>query len=96
VRVIGMMSGTSADGIDAVLTEIEGAPPRLETTVRASLSVPFPAGLQERIHAAARADTSDIESICLLDVELGERFAETALDLTRSAGMAAAEIDGPR
>jgi anhydro-N-acetylmuramic acid kinase len=68
VRVIGMMSGTSADGIDAVLCEVEGAPPEFRVSVLAGLGSPFAPELQQRIHLAARADTSDVESICLLDV----------------------------
>ncbi|CAN5609726.1 hypothetical protein BH24CHL9_BH24CHL9_09830 [soil metagenome] len=33
MRVIGLISGTSADAIEAVLAEVSGAPPRLEQRV---------------------------------------------------------------
>jgi anhydro-N-acetylmuramic acid kinase len=88
-----MMSGTSADGIEAVLCEVDGAPPEIRVSVLAGLSSPFAPELQRRIHLAARADTSDVESICLLDVELGERFAGAALELIDTGGLEPTDID---
>ena len=85
MRVIGMISGTSADAIEAVACDITGAPPHLDLTVTGSATVPFSIELQKRIHAAATVEGSDVEAICLLDAELGERFAEAALALV--AGM---------
>ena len=70
VRVLGMISGTSADAVEAVLVELTGAPPHLEQRVLAGRTVPLPLDLQRRIHAIA-AKQGDVEAICLLDVELG-------------------------
>jgi len=93
MRVMGMISGTSADAIEVVICDITGAPPRLELTVVGSLSVAFPTELQRRIHAAATIEGSDVESICLLDDELGERFAEAALAAIDAAGSRPDDID---
>ena len=93
MRVVGLMSGTSADGIEAVLCVITGAPPALAVHVEAARSTPFEGGLTDRIHAAARRETSDVEAICLLDRELGERFAAAALDVIAAAGIDPQTVD---
>ena len=69
MRVVGMISGTSADAIEAVCCQIDGAPPRLELRVLMAQTTPIPADLQRRIHAAATVAGSDVESITLLDAE---------------------------
>ena len=71
MRVMGMISGTSADAIEVVVCDISGAPPRLGLTVLAARSEPIPIELQRRIHAAATVEGSDVEAICLLDAEIG-------------------------
>ena len=93
MRVIGMISGTSADAIEAVLCRIGGAPPRLELEVLHGLSVPFPRDLQQRIHDAATPERSNVEDITLLDAELGERFAQAALELIGTSGSSVEDVD---
>jgi anhydro-N-acetylmuramic acid kinase len=96
VRVIGLMSGTSADGVDAALVEWpEGV---LERPLRllAFRQDPFPGELQRRIHdlAAGRVPAGEVlGELAGLDVELGERFAASATALARGAGIALSEID---
>ena len=75
-RIVGLISGTSADGIDAALVEIEGAG---DTTVARLLDFrtrPFEPGLRARILGLkdARAD-----ELLRVHYELGEEFAEAAL-----------------
>jgi anhydro-N-acetylmuramic acid kinase len=82
LRVIGLMSGTSADGIDAALCEIDGAPPALTARIVRGASVPYPAALRERVLAAMRAGGADARELALLNVEIGEAFARAALALT--------------
>jgi anhydro-N-acetylmuramic acid kinase len=91
MRVLGMISGTSADAVEAVLVEIGGEPPRLETRVLGGRTDPLPADLRRRIHAIA-AKEGDVEGLCLLDVELGEVFARSALDLVADAGLRPEEV----
>ena len=96
MRVIGLMSGTSADGVDAALVEWpEGA---LERPLRllAFRQDPFPLALQRRIHdlAAGRVPAGEVlAELAGLDVELGERFAASAAALAKGAGVALTEID---
>jgi len=96
MRVIGLMSGTSADGVDAALVEWpEGAAPKPFELV-AFREDPFPESLQARIHelAAGRlAPGKALSELAALDVLLAERFAESAIALADSARIPLAEID---
>jgi len=47
--VLGMMSGTSADGIDVALARISGAPPKLNGTLLGHTSLKFPSALRKEI-----------------------------------------------
>ena len=93
MRVVGMISGTSADAIEAVCCQIDGAPPRLELKVLMAQTTPIPAELQRRINAAATVEGSDVEAITLLDAELGEHFARAAIDLATEMGVGIEHID---
>lgn len=78
---IGLMSGTSADGIDAALVDLSGRD-RLRWKLLAFRTYPHPKGLAHRIREAdGRA------ALCELDFLLGEAFATAALSLLRSAGV---------
>jgi anhydro-N-acetylmuramic acid kinase len=93
MRVVGMISGTSADAIEAVCCQIDGAPPRLKLRVLMAQTTVIPPDLQRRIHAAATVEDSDVESITLLDAELGELFAQAAISLATEMGMGVEHID---
>lgn len=93
MRVMGMMSGTSADAIEVVVCGITGAPPHIKLDVEASRTVPTPLELQRRIHAAATIEGSDVESICLLDAEIAEESARAALTTVEEMGLDPADID---
>jgi anhydro-N-acetylmuramic acid kinase len=96
MRIIGLMSGTSADGADAALVEWPGGPPPRPFRLRAFRQVPFEDALQVRIHrlAAARVPGSDaLRELAALDVALGERFAAAAAAVAADAGLALEEVD---
>ncbi len=76
--LVGLMSGTSLDGVDAVLArEMDGG--RLETV--ATLAHPFPAALRRRLLGLAQGRRVRLESLLRADVELGECYAEAVRDL---------------
>ena len=93
MRVIGMISGTSADAIEVVVCQINGAPPRLELSVLAARTVSMSMALQRRIHAAATVEGSDVEAICLLDAEIAEAFAEAAIETVADMDLSTPDID---
>jgi anhydro-N-acetylmuramic acid kinase len=96
VRVIGLMSGTSADGVDAALVEWPKGVRERPLRLLAFRQDPFPIELQRRIHdlAAGRvAADQALAELAGLDVELGERFAASAAALAEQAGVRLGEID---
>jgi anhydro-N-acetylmuramic acid kinase len=88
--VIGMLSGTSADGTDAALCEIGSFGETTRLSVRAFVTTPFPRPLRERIYRVSQADASEL---CDLDVVLGEAFADAALSVCAAAGVRIRNVD---
>ncbi len=93
MRIVGLMSGTSADGIDAALCEITGAPPRLTARILHALTYPYPQGFQARILQAASADHSRVDALCQLNADLGEQFAAAVLAVIAGAGYSPGDVD---
>jgi anhydro-N-acetylmuramic acid kinase len=88
--VIGLNSGTSIDGVDALLVRVSGwgGSARLEPLRLAK--VPHPPALRDRLLAAP--DLS-CEEVCRLNRDVAEVFAAAALDLVRAAGVDRAAVD---
>jgi len=81
--IVGLMSGTSADGIDAVVARIGGSGRRLRARVVAHVQRPFPAALRRHIlHVCLDGTVADV---CELNFLLGGRFAEVAMAVIRLA-----------
>lgn len=76
--VIGLMSGTSADGIDVALAEISGAPPHLHARLLNFAAVPFPRNVRETILRIANGARTSTEELSQLNFLLGELFADAA------------------
>jgi len=74
---IGLMSGTSLDGIDAALVRFE----QNKVEVIASLCLPFTASLKQKIKALINPANDEINRLMALDVELGQQFAEAVNQL---------------
>ena len=78
MRVLGLMSGTSADGVDAVLVSLKGRPARPRWRILASAHTPYPAGLRERLVAVGHGVPLDAEALLHLAEELTEHQALAA------------------
>lgn len=72
---VGLMSGTSIDGIDAALVDISGRSPNLKIKILSWAIYPFPKGMKEKILSG--------EDICRLNFELGELFARGVYKICR-------------
>ena len=85
---LGLLSGTSADGIDAVLVRFS---PQAEILARAS--TPYPAPLREQLLRLTAPDAAiSLDAFGALDVAVGESFAAAALDLLHGAGVDASAV----
>ncbi len=84
---IGLISGTSADGIDAALVRCGD---RLK--VLHARTLPYPPELRCRLLAAAHAETLAVDEFGLLDAAVGEAFAEAARSLLCEAGVEAGSV----
>jgi len=54
MRVLGLMSGTSADGIDAILVEFKGDPSKPKWTILNTASYEYPSSTREKIIKASQ------------------------------------------
>ena len=91
MKVVGLMSGTSADGVDAALVRIvrRGQTPRITPVAFASL--PYPQPLQQRILELSLHGR--VDEICHMNMYLGELFAKAALRVIHKAGHLPTDID---
>jgi anhydro-N-acetylmuramic acid kinase len=92
MKVIGLMSGTSADGIDAALLEIGPGKTLPRLRLLHYMVFPFPRGLRERILRAADEHPGGAGELCHLNAYLGELFAKAAASLARRAGVRMREV----
>jgi anhydro-N-acetylmuramic acid kinase len=91
VKVIGLMSGTSLDGIDAALIEIEGDVASLQWSLVAFVGKTYKADQRDAIHAAIAHGTA--ADLCRLHADLGDWLADAALAVAAEAGTAMESID---
>ncbi len=83
--VIGLISGTSADGVDAALVKVVGDKPKRVETL-AFTTLPYPSEIRKAVLDVS--NDGDIETLCWLNFALGELFAEAALKVIEIAGVA--------
>jgi anhydro-N-acetylmuramic acid kinase len=95
VLIVGLMSGTSMDAIDAALVEIspDAEPRTLRMQVKHFLMAPLDAVLRERVRALLPPHEGSTAGVCEVGVLLGEAFAAAAVELVRDAGCDMAEVD---
>ena len=91
MNVIGLMSGTSADGVDAALVDIQAGAERPVLRLLAFETFPYPPGLRARILGVASGGST--AEVCHLNAYLGELFAAAADGIARTAGVPLSAVD---
>lgn len=88
----GLMSGTSADGIDAALVRIEGEGTDAAVTLVAHDALTYSASVRQRILACMGPAAGNAKELTLLDAYLGELFAHALKHLCSKAQVPVEEV----
>ena len=75
---MGLLSGTSMDGIDVAAAELRLSGDAIELRPLGSSTLDYPAELRDELLAALPPGRCDAETLCRLDTLVGQRFAEAA------------------
>jgi anhydro-N-acetylmuramic acid kinase len=85
MRVIGMISGTSFDAIEAVAADLTLDGTDIVADLREHVSADYPAEVRAEIAALLPPATTSVEAVCKLDTAIGQRFAEVAAEVAETA-----------
>lgn len=92
LRVVGLISGTSIDGIDAAVVDVTRRPDGVKVQTRAAMTREFTPSERDRLLALCRPDAA-LEAVCGANVDLAEWFAGAALGAIERAGLAPGDCD---
>ncbi|MCU0569053.1 MAG: anhydro-N-acetylmuramic acid kinase [Oculatellaceae cyanobacterium Prado106] len=79
MRVVGLISGTSVDGIDAALVEISGTVTDLQVSLIAGETYAYPEALRSQILSVCQGEALSMAAFAGLDDAIAQAFAEAAI-----------------
>jgi anhydro-N-acetylmuramic acid kinase len=91
--IIGLMSGTSLDGIDAVLLSVRGSGLQTKFEQLAYIEQPFPSGVRGLVLKNSVPGTSRVDDITRLNVLFAQLYAEAAHRVARKARKSLSDVD---
>ncbi|UNM16529.1 anhydro-N-acetylmuramic acid kinase [Streptomyces formicae] len=83
MRVIGLMSGTSYDAVDAAAADLSLRGDCLELTPLGMVSAAYPAEVSAALAAVQPPAQTTMQQVCLLDTRIGQAFAALAVRADR-------------
>ena len=92
-RIVGLMSGTSMDGIDVAVVRVRGAGIDCQATLESFALVPYAAALRARLLRAAGGEALPSAEHARLHFEVAVAFADATLQVLGKAGIAVADVD---
>lgn len=93
ITAIGLMSGTSADGVDSALVLLEGHSLDTRLELIRFLTYPYPQNVRRRLNRLFAPSNVQVEELCEMNFIIGEVFAEAALEVIRQASMSPSDVD---
>lgn len=91
--VVGLMSGTSLDGMDAAIVRINGGGLEASVELLHYYSKPYEPELRERLRELCSDETSNSAAVCSMNTYLGYQFGAAVLEAVADAGMRMDEVD---
>ena len=91
--VVGMMSGTSVDGVDAALVRIGTRDGEMNVEQLAFQNKPFPPAVREKIFELFDPEKATVRKIGYMNFLLGEIYAQAAREVARAAGVRIEDVD---
>jgi anhydro-N-acetylmuramic acid kinase len=92
-RVIGLMSGTSLDGLDIALCTITGAGNTTKISLDEFITIPYASDLKEKLLTVFSQKTVSLEQLCVLNPWLALQHANMVNEALKQWGMQSTEID---
>ena len=89
MRVVGMISGTSMDGIDMAVADFSLVGDELHIRPLGTAAVPYPADLSRQLDGAMPPAATTAEVICQLDTRIGQVFGDAAVSFLEGPGSGA-------
>ncbi|MBY0163821.1 anhydro-N-acetylmuramic acid kinase [Cytobacillus firmus] len=91
--VVGLMSGTSLDGIDAAIVRIKGSGLDASVELLHYYSKPYEPELRQRLRDLCSEEKSNSAAVCSMNAYLGYQFGAAVLEAVADAGMRIDEVD---
>jgi len=91
--ILGLMSGTSLDGLDIALCEFEGSGLSTKFKLKQFVSLPYSSEFKEGIQAVFAKEEIHFPSLSTLNAEIGIKHAELILSALQSWGITTEEVD---
>ena len=91
--IIGLMSGTSMDGLDIALCHCKNSGPQTKIEVLNFITMPYTAEFRTDVKLIFSKKDADLEKVCLLNEVIGSKHAELILSALETWGIDVSSID---
>lgn len=91
--IVGLMSGTSVDGVDAALVKIDGRGFDTEAELICFNNYSYDSSIRKKIFELFDPENSGVDKICHMNFLLGELFAHAALNIIKEGGYTPQDVD---
>ncbi|ODS32635.1 MAG: anhydro-N-acetylmuramic acid kinase [Candidatus Scalindua rubra] len=92
-NVVGLMSGTSCDGVDACMARITGNGLSSKIDIIEFETYPYKKEIRELIFNASQKQTASVDKVCQLNFTLGKLFADAVKQIARKSSVSISKID---